>query len=837
MAVVQVVAVAQAAVLAQVTVLAQIVEEAEDAVLDLVTHRCRPWMSSMTTDLSRYLCFSRPVNLPPGFVVDSEASVFKLFFTPEIVADIVKFTNAYADAHIDQRPSYKNKDGLWTATTSAEMYKLLALLLHMAYLPRPELADYYKTTSLFAGGYARLMIPSHKRFKALMSFLKVVDHTTENPEDRLRKVRHLIEHFRPKCRTLFKPSQNIAVDERMIRCKDRASFIQYMPAKPTKWGFKAFALCDSASAILCDFEIYTGQGNAAGGLAHDVVIRLVEYLGNQHHVVYVNNFYTSEKLLMSLKNLNTSIVGTIRQNRIGFPAGMKIDSKRFEKWAARGTIRYIRKQDALYVQWKDKRCVSVLSSIHRGNSTVMVARETKDAQGHFLQIDITQPRCITDYNRSMGGVDTFDQLIETYRTLRRTRTSWKSIFYDLIDVAAVNSFRYFEIWRANHPGQLPPTAYSRHSDFQSGLIRQLAEFAVDEPPPKRTYVHAPPPPAAPAAEQEPAVAAVAAALEPAVAAVAAALEPAVAAVAAALEPAVAAVAAALEPAVAAVAAALEPAVAAVAAALEPAVAAVAAALEPAVAAVAAALEPAVAAVAAALEPAVAAVAAALEPAVAAVAAALEPAVAAVAAALEPAVAAVAAALEPAVAAVAAALEPAVAAVAAALEPAVAAVAAALEPAVAAVAAALEPAVAAVAAALEPAVAAVAAALEPAVAAVAAALEPAVAAVAAALEPAVAAVAAALEPAVAAVAAALEPAVAAVAAALEPAVAAVAAALEPAVAAVAAALEPAVAAVAAALEPAVAAVAAALEPAVAAVAAALEPAVAAVAAALEPAVQQ
>eukprot|EP00117_Sycon_ciliatum_P027160 scpid62041/ scgid22125/ PiggyBac transposable element-derived protein 4 len=292
----------------------------------------------------------------------------------------------------------------------------------------------------------------------------------------------------------------------MIRCKGRAPVIRYTPAKPSKWGegvFKAFALCNRASAILCYFEIYTGQGNTAGGLAHDVVIRLVEYLGNQHHVVYVDNFYTSEKLLMSLKNLNTSIVGTIRQNRIGFPAEMKVDSKRFEKWAARGTIRYIRKQDALYVQWKDKRCVSVLSSIHRGNSTVMVARKTKDAQGHFLQIDITQPRCIADYNRSMGGVDTFDQLIETYRTLRRTRKSWKSIFYDLIDVAAVNSFRYFEIWRANHPGQLPRTAHSRHSDFQSSRVRQLAEIPVDQPPPKRLYSQAgvqaplPPAPAAP----------------------------------------------------------------------------------------------------------------------------------------------------------------------------------------------------------------------------------------------------------------------------------------------------------------------------------------------------
>lgn len=85
----------------------------------------------------------------------------------------------------------------------------------------------------------------------------------------------------------------------MIKCKGGASFIPYMPQKPVKKGFKSFALCDSASAVICNFELYTGQGEVGGELAHDVV-RLTDALQNQSYIVYCDNFYTSANLGNSL---------------------------------------------------------------------------------------------------------------------------------------------------------------------------------------------------------------------------------------------------------------------------------------------------------------------------------------------------------------------------------------------------------------------------------------------------------------------------------------------------------------------------------------------------------
>ena len=179
---------------------------------------------------------------------------------------------------------------------------------------------------------------------------------------------------------------------------------------------------------------------------------------------------------------------------------MKADIKAFEKQAERGTAHYIRDHAVLYEQWKDKRVVSMLLTIHRGNQQVMVTRRGKDAAGHFANLDIHQPACVSDYNRSMGGVDTFDQLVETYRSLRRTRKSWKSIFVDMIDVAAVNSFRYFQLYNEQH-GVHMSRQRNPHNSFRTELIRHLSHIAVNEPPPKRRYSlsQAHPPAAAPAA--------------------------------------------------------------------------------------------------------------------------------------------------------------------------------------------------------------------------------------------------------------------------------------------------------------------------------------------------
>ena len=83
----------------------------------------------------------------------------------------------------------------------------------------------------------------------------------------------------------------------------------------------------------------------------------------------------------------------------------------------------------------------------------------------------------------MGGVDAFDQLASTYHLLRHSKKSWKCMFYDLIEVAKINSYLLMQEYRKEYPdAMLWPASYSQ-SEYRASLARQLAGIAAGEPPP------------------------------------------------------------------------------------------------------------------------------------------------------------------------------------------------------------------------------------------------------------------------------------------------------------------------------------------------------------------
>ena len=79
---------------------------------------------------------------------------------------------------------------------------------------------------------------------------------------------------------------------------------------------------------------------------------------------------------------------------------------------------------ASYVPKKGKSVV-MLSSVHYSPSI--------DEQPPF------KPKMILDYNKSKGGVDTFDQCIKNY-SCKRTTNRWPlSLFYWIVDASGYNS--------------------------------------------------------------------------------------------------------------------------------------------------------------------------------------------------------------------------------------------------------------------------------------------------------------------------------------------------------------------------------------------------------------
>ena len=100
--------------------------------------------------------------------------------------------------------------------------------------------------------------------------------------------------------------------------------LQYIPSNRSRFGIKFFSLCE-ISGYMWNCIVYLGkQQNVSAaetylGISGAVIPQLMPDLHNQGYHVYMDNWYTSEKLFTHLETNNTAACGTARQNRLKPP--------------------------------------------------------------------------------------------------------------------------------------------------------------------------------------------------------------------------------------------------------------------------------------------------------------------------------------------------------------------------------------------------------------------------------------------------------------------------------------------------------------------------------------
>ena len=219
----------------------------------------------------------------------------------------------------------------------------------------------------------------------------------------------------------------------MIKFRGRLAFRQYMPAKPTKYGIKVWMRSDPTNGYTNVFQIYTGkiEGRREVGLAELVVCDLTRRIWNRHHIISVDNFFTSYVLFHRLLQNGTYARGTARTNRKKFPI------QHLPKNAVKDQGQFWTAQCCEFtaVVWKDKKPIYLLSTAD-DPATIETTVTRKSCNGEVKQVPC--PTVITEYNSNMNGVDHADQLHTEYVTYRTSKKWWVYVFWFLFDVAITN---------------------------------------------------------------------------------------------------------------------------------------------------------------------------------------------------------------------------------------------------------------------------------------------------------------------------------------------------------------------------------------------------------------
>jgi hypothetical protein len=272
---------------------------------------------------------------------------------------------------------------------------------------------------------------SYNRFRDIRRYLRFDDKSTrcQRVSDKLAPVSELWAAFKHNINGAMIPGPFLTVDERLAPFRGRCSFIQYMPSKPAKYGIKLWMCCDAETKYVHNVSIYCGKENTSADkakhLGEKVVLDLLLPLSCEGRNVTTGNYFTSLQLARQLLKSKISLVGTIRSHRVEVPTEF-VTCKGRELYSS--LFGFNIKGDCMMTSYKAKKnkVVVMLSTMHN---------DTQKQSGTKQLPDV-----ISFYNKTKGGVDCADQMIETYSTKFATRRWPVVIFCNLVDIAALNGY-------------------------------------------------------------------------------------------------------------------------------------------------------------------------------------------------------------------------------------------------------------------------------------------------------------------------------------------------------------------------------------------------------------
>ncbi|XP_011858775.1 PREDICTED: piggyBac transposable element-derived protein 4-like [Vollenhovia emeryi] len=345
--------------------------------------------------------------------------VWSLLFTDEMLENIVLHTNEEIQRRTDNVVpcTYNGK---------LDLVELKAFIgvLSFAGVRKQNKVTLDKMWSLEFGNNFYMSVMSAKRFQFIGTVLRFDDKETHNERkatDRLAPIRDLWETFISKCRGYYTPSNNVTIDEQLLGFRGNFGARAYIKSKPARYGLKIISMNDAKTHYMYNAIPYTGRVTPdRNELLPEYYARvLCEPIYHTNRTVTFDNWFTTIRICAKMRfELNT--IGTIRKNKPQIPSS-------YVRPAPIGLARYAynRNENITLVSFcpKKNRVDLLVSTLHNNGVTG----------------ESGKPEIIEYYNKTKGGVDTFDQMI-TLRSCARKTNRWPMrFFFGMLDQAGVNS--------------------------------------------------------------------------------------------------------------------------------------------------------------------------------------------------------------------------------------------------------------------------------------------------------------------------------------------------------------------------------------------------------------
>ena len=156
--------------------------------------------------------------------------------------------------------------------------------------------------------------------------------------------------------------------------------------------------------------------------------------------VFFDNFFSSSTLIKMLHDNGLYGLGTVRSDKITMPQVEK------NKEMKQGDSKCKFYSHISCIKWYHKKSVMLLGSHSEEPASISTVK--RRLKGSSSKIPVNCPNGIKLYDCKIGGVNLMDQLKSAYQLGRRLKFRfYLRLFFDLFDVALVNSFIVHKNWR------------------------------------------------------------------------------------------------------------------------------------------------------------------------------------------------------------------------------------------------------------------------------------------------------------------------------------------------------------------------------------------------------